>query len=73
MPVISEDKWTITRAKFDKEELIQLFTKNIEAFKESGALGDEYKYTVRVFDGTGSKVCDDINDITVVRVKERSL
>ena len=73
MPVISEEEMTITRATFVKDEIVNLLAKNVESLRKGGLYESEYKYTVSVYDNNGKKVCDDINNITVTRVKERSL
>jgi len=73
MPVMTEEEVTITRAMFQKDELVDLFVNNVDILKDYGSLSDSYKYTVRVFDSTGKKVCDDVANVTIIRVRERSM
>lgn len=73
MPVMTEEEVTITRATFQKDELVDLFVKNTGILNDYGTLNDNYKYTFKVFDPKGKKVCDDVANITIVRVRERSM
>jgi hypothetical protein len=73
MPVMTEEEVTITRATFQKDELVDLFVKNAGILSDYGTLDDNYKYTFRVFDSTGKKVCDDVANVTIIRVRERSM
>tara|TARA_R100001463_G_scaffold45515_1_gene93810 strand:+ start:2906 stop:3127 length:222 start_codon:yes stop_codon:yes gene_type:complete len=73
MPVMTEEEVTITRATFQKDELVDLFVKNTGILNDYGTLDDNYKYTFRVFDSTGKKVCDDVANVTIIRVRERSI
>jgi len=73
MPVMTEEEVTITRATFQKDELVDLFVKNTGILSDYGTLDDNYKYTFKVFDLKGKKVCDDVAKITIVRVRERSM
>ena len=73
MPVMTEEEVTITRATFQKDELVDLFVKNTGILSDYGTLDDNYKYTFKVFDLKGKKVCDDVANITIVRVRERSM
>ncbi len=73
MPVMTEEEVTITRATFQKDELVDLFVKNTGILNDYGTLDDNYKYTFRVFDSTGKKVCDDVANVTIIRVRERSM
>ena len=47
MPVMTEEEVTITRAMFQKDELVDLFVNNVDILKDYGSLSDSYKYTVR--------------------------
>ena len=73
MPVMTEEEVTITRATFQKDELVDIFIKNAGILNDYGTLSDSYKYTFRVIDSTGKKVCDDVASVTIIRVRERSM
>lgn len=73
MPVVTEEKVFVTKVMLEKDELIDLFNKNVEALKGRGSIGEKDKYSIQVFSKRNAEVCEDIGSIVITKVRETSL
>jgi len=71
MPVTEQEEEVKIKTTVKKEELIELFEKNICGLSDSKSLGDDIKYSFYVYDRADRQVCNDVYSVQLIKTITR--
>ena len=71
MPVTEQEEEIRIKTTVKKEELIELFEKNVCGLSNSKSLGDDVRYSFYVYDRANQQVCNDVYSVQLIKTITR--
>tara|TARA_R110002020_G_scaffold388394_2_gene599066 strand:+ start:175 stop:396 length:222 start_codon:yes stop_codon:yes gene_type:complete len=71
MPVTEQEEEIRIKTTVKKEELIELFEKNVCGLSNSKSLGDDVRYSFYVYDRADRQVCNDVYSVQIIKTITR--
>ena len=71
MPVTEQEEEIRIKTTVKKEELIELFEKNVCGLSNSKSLGDDVRYSFYVYDRADRQGCNDVYSVQIIKTITR--
>ena len=71
MPVTEQEEKIKIKTTIKKEELVELFEKNVCGLSGSKSLGDDVRYSFVVYDRADRQVCNDVYSVQLIKTTIR--
>lgn len=71
MPITEQEEEIKVKTTIKKEELIELFEKNVCGLSNSKVIGDDVRYSFAVYDRADRQVCNDVYSVQLIKTTTR--
>ena len=71
MPITEQEEEIKVKTTIKKEELIELFEKNVCGLSNSKSLGDNVQHSIVVYDRADREVCNDVHSVQLIKTITR--